>query len=358
MSSLFDYLTWRGDLSFSQSRFNAVDNLILSELVYFELDEVLPKYPSLSGVAFSEAINSFFEKHPISNVDCGLFLGKDPAKLAEQMAKTKRFGNIQLFAFVNEVDMEAQEQFSVLSFRLKKNLIYVAFKGTDDSLIGWQEDLNMVVQFPIKAQVKASEYLKKVMDSFPEAKFIVGGHSKGGNLAYYSACSLEESYQNCLLKVYSNDGPGFLKENLLGLNKPAVLKKSIQIVPYDCIVGNLFENPIPKRIVVKTSTKGILEHSGFFWRVEGNSFQTEEKVSQKSCNVRKEINKLLEGLSEEDRFVLVKGLYQLLISTKKNTLLQLKQEGIFALKAFGNVNAQMRKVMFAMLGIFIRNQAL
>ena len=35
MANMFDYLTWRGDLSLSQSPFQDVDSLILSTMSYF-----------------------------------------------------------------------------------------------------------------------------------------------------------------------------------------------------------------------------------------------------------------------------------------------------------------------------------
>ena len=39
MANIFDYLIWRGDLSFLEAPFNEIDNLILARFSYFPLDE-------------------------------------------------------------------------------------------------------------------------------------------------------------------------------------------------------------------------------------------------------------------------------------------------------------------------------
>ena len=42
MANIMDYLDWRGDLDFTVSPFNEVDNLILSELVYVDFQGIIP----------------------------------------------------------------------------------------------------------------------------------------------------------------------------------------------------------------------------------------------------------------------------------------------------------------------------
>ena len=36
--NIIDYLSWRGDLSFSASPFNEIDNLIICQMAYSEID--------------------------------------------------------------------------------------------------------------------------------------------------------------------------------------------------------------------------------------------------------------------------------------------------------------------------------
>ena len=40
MGNILDYLDWRGDLTFEQTPFNQVDNLILACFSYLDLDEI------------------------------------------------------------------------------------------------------------------------------------------------------------------------------------------------------------------------------------------------------------------------------------------------------------------------------
>ena len=41
MANIFDYLIWRGDLSFLEAPFNEIDNLILSRVSYFPFDNTI-----------------------------------------------------------------------------------------------------------------------------------------------------------------------------------------------------------------------------------------------------------------------------------------------------------------------------
>ena len=48
MGTLFDYLDWRGDLSFSQSGVNEVDNMIFSHICYLDFENIAPSEMSRS----------------------------------------------------------------------------------------------------------------------------------------------------------------------------------------------------------------------------------------------------------------------------------------------------------------------
>ena len=59
MNNVLAYLEWRGDLSFSQSGFNEVDNLILSLLSYFDFKEMLPA-PGEGEISVEQACQVYF----------------------------------------------------------------------------------------------------------------------------------------------------------------------------------------------------------------------------------------------------------------------------------------------------------
>ena len=42
MGGIEDYIKWRGDLTFEQSAFNEVDNLVLSQIAYVDFKNIIP----------------------------------------------------------------------------------------------------------------------------------------------------------------------------------------------------------------------------------------------------------------------------------------------------------------------------
>ena len=62
------------------------------------------------------------------------------------------------------------------------------------------------------SQTMAEAYLRARLNTFDT--LLVGGHSKGGNLAVYAAAMLPDELFDRIEHVYSNDGPGFCREVL------------------------------------------------------------------------------------------------------------------------------------------------
>ena len=61
MANLFDYLEWRGDLTFSQAPFNPVDNLILSCLGYVVLDGLVSGFDCEEPATVEETARLFVQ---------------------------------------------------------------------------------------------------------------------------------------------------------------------------------------------------------------------------------------------------------------------------------------------------------
>ena len=58
----------------------------------------------------------------------------------------------------------------------------------------------------VRSQVEAANYLNNIAKKYKN-KIIVGGHSKGGNLAIYASVFCKDKYKKRIIKVYNNDGP-------------------------------------------------------------------------------------------------------------------------------------------------------
>ena len=270
MGNILDYLAWRGDLSFTQSPFNEVDNLILAELTYMNFEGMVFhswKHPML----LEEAARRYFEKNPYTKDALGLFIPDEIQDLLREAAASRRFAGVRLSGFVNEIDEEEEKQFAALTFDIGDVLRYVSFRGTDDTLVGWKEDCNMSYQFPVPSHVAAQSYLERAAAAKPGVPLITGGHSKGGNLAMYAAAHCSQQVFERVQLVYNNDGPGFPTPEIASGIYHKLDTKLMNIIPEASIVGLLMEFRGHFRIV-KSDAMGPAQHNALTWEVRGPAF--------------------------------------------------------------------------------------
>ena len=202
----------------------------------------------------------------------GVLVPEQIPELGHKMAASRRFSDLTLCAYVSRTDEETQTQFSALTILLSDKTAYIAFRGTDDTIVGWKEDFNLAFLPVVPAQKMAAEYLSAAAAALPSHPLRVGGHSKGGNLAVYSAVFCGEAVQNQLMRVYNNDGPGF-RTSLLGLPEHRrVADKITTILPESSVVGMLLEHE-ERYEVVRSTQSGLWQHDGFSWQVRGERFE-------------------------------------------------------------------------------------
>ena len=170
MANIFDYLDWR-DISLEKVEFNEIDNLILARLSYFPLDGSVKENDEIT---VREAYLKMKEQGTT-----GRILQAEDIDLFPKLANSERFGNLKLTGFVNKIDPEAEKQFSAVTILLPDNTIYVAYRGTDNTIVGWKEDFNMSFSDLVASQTESVKYLEKIANKYPEKKILVGGHSKG-----------------------------------------------------------------------------------------------------------------------------------------------------------------------------------
>lgn len=312
MGSLFDYLNWRGDLSFSQSEFNEVDNMIFSLLSYINFDGIVSEsHRNEDMVPIRAAINAFFAKHPSDReLTLGLFVPKDIIKLLREVKETKRFRNVYMKGHVNCIDLSREMQFSATTFLLDDDTATIAFRGTDDTIVGWKENFNMSFMDEIPAQKEAVAYLNRAAEHF-DGDLRVMGHSKGGNLSVYAAVYCLPSVQARLLGIWSNDGPGFCKKMLDDPVYINIRPLIHTLLPQSSLVGILLEHE-EHYTVVKSRQKGALQHDGLSWEVMGTSFVHLQTVTDECKRADRTLNKLIRDMSMEQRMQFTDSLYQLL----------------------------------------------
>ena len=207
MANIFDYLIWRGDLPLSVSPFNEVDGAVFARLSYLPFELIVPcdSPVSVTIADAAAALISLNIKKP------GSLRKENDAKLLEMLLNSRRFRDIELFGYSYLFDAATQTQFSAVTFRPSKNKLYVFFRGTDSTLVGWKEDFNMCFVCPVPAQSNAVDYLNRIAAS-NGGDITVGGHSKGGNLAVYASAFCEQAVRRRITHIYNYDGPGFTED--------------------------------------------------------------------------------------------------------------------------------------------------
>ncbi len=304
MATVFDYLRWRADVPFSVASFNPVDNLILSELSYTDFAGIVPP----NGISLREAHKAFFASHTREEIQSKKsFTAKAPL-LMDEMIDGCRFGNIILRSYIDEVGPDIQ--LSAVTFDLGDGTSYVAFRGTDGTLVGWKEDFNFSFLNETLGQKKAVTYLNSI-----EGHLRVGGHSKGGNLAIYASAFCGD--QDKILEVYSNDGPGFREQiiNTDGFHR--ILPKVKSIIPDTSVIGLLLSSEYPHQ-VVKSSASGIVQHDGFTWQVTRRGFE-EAALSDLSILIEKTVSGWLAEMDDAQRESFTEIVFSLFESTGQET---------------------------------------
>lgn len=310
MANMLDYLALRGDLSFSEASVSPVDGLLLSTLSYIQFDNLVSENPH-EAPTLSELSQMFWEL-PEEAMESRLRDPKDAA-LIQAMGKSNRFGPLHLTAAKELLDQEKELQFAAVTLLLEDGGAFVTFRGTDGTLTGWKEDLNLSFLDVIPGQEAARDYLEKISGMYPGKLYIVG-HSKGGNLAVYAAIRCEDHTRSRIQAVYNYDGPGFRKKVLEDPGYRKILNRIQTFVPQSSVVGMLLEHEEPYT-VIRSTEEGLLQHEPYSWEVRGNGFVKLRQVTEGSRIVDGTIKGWLAGLSIKDREVFIDTLYELLKSS-------------------------------------------
>lgn len=317
MANMMDYLAWRGDLSFAASEFNEVDSLILSQLVYVDLDGIVPGTDTKESISLAEASERYWETHDREEILSRVSMTKSAPFVMKKMAKTRRFFNLRLWGYVNDINDEEQSQFSVMCVTFPDETLYVAFRGTDNTITGWREDFNMGYLSETPGQLKAVAYLNRM--AADAETVMVGGHSKGGNFAVYASVRCRPDIQEKIVRVYSNDGPGFQRSMIESPEYQRMLPKIETILPESSIVGMLLEHQESYR-VVRSSHSGIQQHDAMSWEILGNSFVYVEEVAAQSLLLDETMKAWLYQLDGEEREQIVDTIFGMLEAANIRTL--------------------------------------
>ena len=276
MSTIFDYLKEVTYDSIYDRPFKELDVLALTELTYLPFGHIVPQGDTTGiPVRLSDAME-------LIDRTTDFIVSNQHLQLVDELASSKRFKNIKLLNYVDEYDPDVQKQFAAMTYRLSLDTYLVVFRGTDDTLIGWKEDFHMTYMDHVPAQKRAASYLQHVMKEFPKGRFMVAGHSKGGNLAAYACTYLPDYLFERVDAIYCYDAPGLNKAIIETEGYQRVAHLIHRFVPQGSIVGMMLEVPEPATIVKSRAFGGFAQHDAFTWMVEKDTFVTLDQTSPDS----------------------------------------------------------------------------
>ncbi len=352
MANILDYLTWRGDIPFSQVPLNEIDSLILSRISYFPFDNL---FQGEEKITIEKAYKRF-RKEKDKTV-----LQVDDLDLFPAVAKCARYKDLVLLDYINKVEPKEEKQFSAITICLPNHILYVSFRGTDNTLIGWKEDFNMSFSSHVPSQKDSKAYLNNIASKY-EGDIIVGGHSKGGNLAVYAATFCNDEIKKRIKIIYNEDGPGFDDDIIQTVEYQKMIQKVHTYIPQSSVIGRLL-NHQETYVVVQSTANGIMQHDLYSWQVLGSKFVSVKNVTDKSLLVDKTIKEWVKTVPADQRAQVVEVLFEIINSTDATTLEELSNKKIatarLLIKNYQNIDSENKvlisKALHSLLGIVKEN---
>lgn len=349
MSDFFDYLKWRGDLSFSDIKPCAVDAAIFAISSYIDLG-------ALCGDGITQlrlAAGEYCADGRFESVDLGLMMpSENTNKLFKLASETYRFGNARISDFVAQTSVEHEYQFAAVTFHLPGKQMMISFRGTDDTIVGWKEDCCLSFMDEIPAQRMAVEYLERVAESYPEERIYITGHSKGGNLAVYSAVKCPEATKKRISKAFCFDGPGLSYSTVNSKEFKSMQRKLAVLLPQSSFIGIMFEKG-EKYQVVKSRGRGLYQHDMLTWELDGPAFMCLPELSGKGKKNELQFKSGMQNMTSDEKRSLVGTVFAVLESTGAKTLTDLSEgtvkKLISAVKAYNGLDKTRRELTVKLL---------
>jgi len=310
MSNVNDYLLWRGDIPINNKfPFNEVDAMILARFSYLRFDII-----HFEGKTTIEEI-----ANQMKSLDNEQFLYNGDKDLITNLGKSARFKDMVISDYIKVQEKEEEKQFGAVTIHISERELYISFIGTNSTITGWKEDFNMSFMLHVPCQIAGKEYLEKIANEYMDKKIRIGGHSKGGNVAIYSAITASNDVQNRILKVYNYDGPGLNMDILKQYANKRILDKVVTYLPQDSIIGRILHHE-EMTIVTSSIEKGIYQHDIYSWQVMQCYLIKLDKNTESSEEVNEILTNWLNDTTTEQRKIFIDSVFELLYSTNAETL--------------------------------------
>ena len=310
MSNIVDYARHALE-SFDKKPMNEVDSLVLSWFAYLRLPQTFDAVRQWDGLPLRDL---FYAEH-FDEMLSDTWDEQNSVSLLSAMAASPRFRDARVMGYTEKLDAEQQKQFAAVTLQLNPDLAYIAFRGTDSTIVGWKEDFNLAFTCPVPAQEEAVRYATLAAEHV-SGELVLGGHSKGGNLAVYAAAKSPEEVRSRFVRAYSHDGPGFMDEVLNDPDFVRVADIIDKTLPRSSVVGLLLESHDEFSIVQSTAAL-VMQHDPFTWETAGDAFERAENLNANAVYFDSTLSDWLRGMTVEQREELFETVYNLLVEIAK-----------------------------------------
>lgn len=299
MADTLDYIRKYGNFTFDELPFNEVDNAVLCEIFYMAMEKVSPQTFD-ERKSFRDVAYDLFSYNGNKHKAPGLILMKKISRKMMVAANTKRFGSLMVTGAVEVYKERPAVQFCAATFILPDDTKVVVFRGTDDSLVGWVEDLYIYTRHSIPSYQLSVDYLDRVHNTFPEGDIIICGHSKGGNVALYAALASSKAIRDRIKYLFNNDGPGF--DSYAWFSTPAykeLLPKYRHFVPTSSLVGMLLAHDNDYEVIKNKRLTGMLQHDLSAWKTKEIGLSKAKGLNILGMFTDTFLNKIVFGVGSE-----------------------------------------------------------
>ena len=355
-TSLFHYALWRKDISIKEIDYNDIDYLILTLLSYL-------RFSILTNITLPLSLSSLFSYYKKTNHEYD-----EVYELFHMISSSKRYSHIQILDFQCEEDPVIYKQFFALTYLLENKTLFIVFRGTDDSWVGWKENITLLYEKSIPSHAASLHYIyhiintktapfnrfqffNKLYNYFHPYKLIIAGHSKGGHLALYSSFHLASSIQKHIVRIINFDGPGLLLSMLEKRNYEHILSKTITYVPTFSFFGLLFYHEENFKVIHST-TQGLNQHDPMSWCVSPMGL-IEDELKDESIAFFIKMNTFLNTMTNEEKKEVFSSLFELFTNLNIysfNDIYHLKfKHLILSLNTLTHMNSYIRKKLIIIL---------
>lgn len=340
------YILKFGNKSFKQLPFNEVDGVLFAYLAY-------PNW-GLYVTNINEDKQKDFTLCEINELNIkplvkGTPTAREHKILLRAITKTNRYKDVKVKYIEEKFDYKKKQQYFAVTFEIPGVGHYVAYRGTDLSILGWEENFQLALNIVTNSQSDSLKYLEKVGE-LVEGNIIVGGHSKGGNLAMYSSIYAPKELQDRITQVYSLDGPGFYDDSFYEKEEyKRIEKRILQFIPRDSFVGVIFNTPKEYKIIASRNISAA-QHFVHSWRIKKDgTFKYKKTRTYMSLVRQRALVKWLENAPFDTKILTIDSMVTALGGNDKDILLYLKHPWLIGKTIFvwfKKYNKEQKKIIF------------